>query len=257
VLRERLGGDARERQEEAGGALQAHLGAPAGADLEDGAVLGGGLVAEVGDERRDVLGLEAIDELLGHDGGGHARAGDGRDGVDKDVALGALLGERRGEADERHFGGRVVGLAKVAVEAGGRGGVDDAAKALIAHEREGGARDGVGALDVNVVNEIPVTVGHAVEGDVAQNAGVVDDDVDAPKGVDGSLHDFGAVQHRVVVGHSRAAQCANLVHHLVGGARRAAFVAFRVAAQVVHNHFGATTREFKRMRSTQSTASAY
>ena len=47
----------------------------------------------------------------------HARPGDGRDGIDLDVVLGALDAERLHEADQRHLGRAIVGLPEVAVEA--------------------------------------------------------------------------------------------------------------------------------------------
>lgn len=56
----------------------------------------------------------------GHDGLSEARAGRGRDGVAVDVVLLALDGQRVGQAQHAQLGGAVVGLAKVAVDAGGR-----------------------------------------------------------------------------------------------------------------------------------------
>jgi hypothetical protein len=78
---------------------------------------------------------------LGQDRLGQARAGDRRDRVDADVVLAALGGEREAEAGEAELGGAVVGLAEVAVDAGGRGGEEDAAVALLAHPRPRGVGD--------------------------------------------------------------------------------------------------------------------
>jgi hypothetical protein len=56
------------------------------------------------------------------------------------------------------------------------------------------------------VDEVPVLVGHLREGDVAEDAGVVDDDVDAAEGVERGLDDLVAVLDGVVVGDGLAAR---------------------------------------------------
>lgn len=60
-------------------------------------------------------------------------------------------------------------------------------------------------------NQVPVLVLHVLEADVAQDAGVVDQDVDAPKGLDGRLDDLVAVLDAVVVGDGLAACGLDLV----------------------------------------------
>jgi hypothetical protein len=102
----------------------------AAADREDASGLRARLGGEVADQRRDVLGLERLEQLRRHDVLGHARRGDRGDHVGGDPVLGALDGQRAGQADEAELGRRVVGLAEVAVEAGARRRVDDAAVVL-------------------------------------------------------------------------------------------------------------------------------
>jgi hypothetical protein len=70
---------------------------------------------------------------------------------------------------------------------------------------------------VHVVDEIPVRLLHVLEADVAQDAGIVDEDVDAPKRVNGRLDDGLALLDRVVVGDGLASSGADLVDDLVGG----------------------------------------
>jgi hypothetical protein len=74
-------------------------------------------------------------------------------------------------------------------------------------------------LDVDVVDEIPVRLLHVLEADIAQDAGIVDEHIDAPKGIDGRLDDGLSILHRVVVGDRFAACGADLVDDLVGGLR--------------------------------------
>lgn len=47
----------------------------------------------------------------------HVRSSRGSHRIDDDVVLGALAGDGLGEADDAAFGGGVVGLAEVAVDA--------------------------------------------------------------------------------------------------------------------------------------------
>ena len=130
------------------------------------------------------------------------------DGVGLDVVLGALDGEHPGEPDEAHLGGAVVGLAEVAEDARRRRGRHDPPVALLAHVLPRRLGDVEGALQVDVDDRVEQVGRHVVERLVAQDAGVVDDDVDAAEGVDRRLHDRRAALgggHRVGVGDRLAA----------------------------------------------------
>src|SRR5690348_16390023 len=87
---------------------------------------------------------------------------------------------------------------------------------------------------------IPIDRTHAVEDAVPQDAGVIDDAVDAAKVVDRRLDDaFGSLRigDAVAVGDRRAAGFADLSHDLVGHAFIAA-VTLRRTAQVVDDDLG-------------------
>jgi hypothetical protein len=58
--------------------------------------------------------------------------------------------------------------------------------------------DAEGSDHVDAEDEIPVGIGHLREAGVAQDAGVVDDDIDAPERINGGLDDGGAVFDRVI-----------------------------------------------------------
>ena len=58
---------------------------------------------------------------------------------------------------------------------------------------------------MDIDDEVPVLVGHVLEGDVAEDTSVVDEDVDAAVVVDCGLDDLLALGDRVVVGDGLAA----------------------------------------------------
>ncbi len=97
---------------------------------------------------------------------------------------------------------------------------------------------------------------HLVERDVAQDAGVVDDDVDAAARVDRGLDDLVAVLDGVVVGDGLAAGGLDLLDDLVGGGRRALPVAGAAAAEVVDDDLGAARGEQQRVRAAEAVAGA-
>jgi hypothetical protein len=70
---------------------------------------------------------------------------------------------------------------------------------------------------MNLEDQVPVSLLHVLEADISQDAGVVDEDIDAAKGIDGSLDDGFAILDRIVVGDGLAACRADLVDDLVGG----------------------------------------
>ena len=61
---------------------------------------------------------------------------------------------------------------------------------------------------------------HVLEADVAQNAGIVDEDVDSAKGLDGGLDNPVTILNRVVVCYGLAAGRCDLLDDLVGGLGR-------------------------------------
>ncbi len=90
---------------------------------------------------------------------------------------------------------------------------------------------------MDAVDLLPVVIGHLLEADVAQDAGVVDDDVEAAEGVESGLDKARAVFDRVVVGDGLAAGGLNLGYDAVGG-RRARALTVHTAAQVVDDDAG-------------------
>src|SRR6185437_1295152 len=88
-------------------------------------------------------------------------------------------------------------------------------------------------------HHLPVDRRHAVEDAVAQDAGIVDDAIDAAEGIERGLDDAlgaGRLGHAVGIGDGGAAGGADLVHHLL--CRAGVGIAFAVgaAAKVVDHH---------------------
>jgi hypothetical protein len=73
---------------------------------------------------------------------------------------------------------------------------------------------------VNLVDEVPVRLLHVLEADIAQDARIVDEHIDATEGIDGRLDDGFTVLDRVVVGDCLAACRANDFDDFVGGLSR-------------------------------------
>jgi predicted exporter len=212
--------------------------------------------AEVRDEGGDVLRCQLLEHVRRHDRLGHAALGDGRDDVALDVVLGAFVGQRLRQADDAQLGRAVVGLPKVAVQARRARRVNDASVAVFAQQRPRGPGHVHGAGQVDRQHLGPVLLRHLHEGHVAQDAGVVDDDVELAEGFlrlgDDLLGAFPGV-HAVVVGHGLTARRLDLVDDLVGRCAATAAGAVHRATEIVDHHLGTTFGQQERVGSAQAT----
>ena len=86
---------------------------------------------------------------------------------------------------------------------------------------------------------------------IAEDTGVVDNNVDPAERVDGRFDDAVAELHAVVVRDSGTAIGTNLVHDLVSGTLVAA-ITMRRAAQIVHHDLCAAAAEEQRVRAAQA-----
>jgi len=115
---------------------------------------------------------------------------------------------------------RVVGLAKGPKEARRRRGADQPSVLLLPEVRPCRPRALVCAKHVDFVDEVPVRLLHVLETDIAQDARIVDEHIDATKGIDGRLDDGFTVLDRVVVGNCLTACGADHFDNFVGGLSR-------------------------------------
>lgn len=66
-------------------------------------------------------------------------------------------------------------------------------------------------------DQVPVGVLHVLEADVSENSGIVDQDVDSAKGLDGRVDDLVTVLDRVVVGDGLASGSLDLLDYYIRG----------------------------------------
>lgn len=114
---------------------------------------------------------------------------------------------------------RIVGLAKIAKKSRARRRVEDATVSLFPEIRPGSFRTLPRASDMDGHDQIPVMVRHVLEADVTEDAGIVDQDVDAAEVLNGRLNDLVAVDDIVVVSHCPTARRDDLSDDLVGKLR--------------------------------------
>ncbi len=186
----------------------------------------GAIRGEIDHERRDLLRrhlLEALDAALfllglGRDRIDHARPGERRDAVRAHLEALHVERDRARQPDDAELRRHVVGLAEIADQRRGRGHVHEGAGILLAEMRGAGAAHVEGAVEMDVEHVLPVRVAHPVEDRVAQDAGIVDQDVDAAEGVERGLDDrLGVLRlgDRERRGDRLAAGLLDLVDHLL------------------------------------------
>ncbi|KAG9533311.1 multifunctional beta-oxidation protein-like protein, partial [Aureobasidium melanogenum] len=175
--------------------LPASLCSPTGTDLvkSTSARLRHHVRAQKHDKRCNIVRLEGLDHLLGHDGTGHVCTSIWCNGVDQDVILLTFSSKSSGETKDTALGGGVVGLAEVTVDTTGAGSVDDSAVLLLQEVRPCSLGNLVGSSQVNIQNLIKLLVVHVGKGLVAEDTCVVDNDVNATISINGGLDDCIAI----------------------------------------------------------------
>ncbi len=114
------------------------------------------------------------------------------------------------------YGSGVVGLAEVAVDTTSRGSVNDTAILLLEEVGPSSLGDLVGTAQVNVEDGVPEAVVHVGKGLVAEDTGVVDNDVDAAESINSGLDNDLAVLGRSLDTDSLAAGLLDLLNNSVG-----------------------------------------
>jgi len=101
-------------------------------------------------------------------------------------------------------------------------------------------------------NQIPVRLGHLGKADIAQDAGVIDNDIHRAKGIQCGLDDTLAMFNRVIIGDCFTAECLDLFHHLVGS-RRGLAAPGSGTTEIIHYYLCTETAEQQGMGTTQTT----
>src|SRR5438552_3643188 len=116
-----------------------------------------------------------------------------------------------------------------------------------------------GALQVHGHHRVPVLLRHVEDHPVAQDAGVVDHDVELAEGVERALDDaLGGLEvgHAVAVRDRLAAPLLDLGDHLLGGRGRRRPGAVEVRAEIVHDDLCAVPGEEQRLLAADASARA-
>ena len=185
--------------------------------------------------------------------GDDARRRGGRDHIRPDPVLGAFERDHARQSRDARLRRRVVRLVGQPEEAGARRREHEAAVALVAHDAERRLAHVERAEEVGAEHPHQLLVRHLSERLVAQDAGVVHHDVEAPELTDGGVDDRRAtvgVGDRLVRGDRPSSRGRDLVDHRVGGAGGSAGAVDR-AAQVVHDDRRAAPPELERVRPAQ------
>jgi hypothetical protein len=66
-------------------------------------------------------------------------------------------------------------------------------------------------------NQIPVLISHILEGDVSQDTGIIEQDIDSAVVLDRGIDDAVAILNAVVVGYRFTACCSDFVHDDICG----------------------------------------
>lgn len=70
---------------------------------------------------------------------------------------------------------------------------------------------------MDLEDQIPVLVLDVLEADIAQDAGVVNEDVDATECLDGRVDDLVAILDGIIVGNCLATILLDLINYYIGG----------------------------------------
>ena len=177
------------------------------------------------------------------------------DAVALHPVAGQLLGADLAEGGDPGLGRAVVGLPRVGEQPRRRRRVHEVARlrdaglVLLPPVGRRPAGRGEVALEVDVDDGVPLLLGHVDDDSIAQDAGVVDEDVEVAEGLDGRVHEaLRALPRRdaVAVRDGLPAHGDDLVRHLLG---RGAVAAGAVggAAEVVHDDLRSLPGEQQRV----------
>src|SRR4029077_9560514 len=99
----------------------------------------------------------------------------GADDADADAVVAKIFRHATGKTDDAPFRGAIDAAAGEGVFAGERADIDDVAGAAADHGGHDGARNKEDALQIGVVNAVPISFGLFVSGAEEADPGVIDE----------------------------------------------------------------------------------
>ena len=214
---------------------------------------------EIKQSRRDRFRRENGEHFGRHQSLGHPRGGRRCEAVHSNVVLRAFDGKRLHQTHQRHLGGTVVGLPKIAIQTGRRGGHHDAPVLLRTHDVPHRLGANGCTHQMHVKHQTKIAQCHFAEAFVAQNARVVNQNIDAAPRVNRSSNHGGNgdfISHRSVIGNSRSTCGTYLIDHPIGGGQRSIASPRCGEAKIIDYDFRATRGECERVLSAEAAASA-
>ena len=200
-------------------ALPPRLALPSTTDFVQPArrVRSGDLVgAQSGDQRGNVVRLERLHHLLRHDRPRHGGASIRRDGVDEDVVFLTLQRQRPRQSQDRTLRSRIIRLSEIAINTARASRINHTSILLLQEMRPRSFCALERAAGVGGHDWVPEIGGHVRKGLVAEDAGVVDEDVHGAEGVDGGFDDSVAIFAAVLGGDGFASCLFDLGDDVVG-----------------------------------------
>ena len=152
-----------------------------------------------------------VHQLLRNVGGHLCLDESGTNHVDPDISCGEFFGAALGESYDAGFGGGIVGLFVVAGDSYYGTHIDYGAESLFPHHGLDGLGHGEDAAEVHLYHTGELFLGHALDGRVIGDAGVVDQDVYMAEIVEDVFDKLGGLLHVGDVGDVASCLAAELV----------------------------------------------
>ena len=208
------------------------------------------LADKIDQPRRNAFHRHQLERLFRDQAFGHAGARGGGERVDADIVLRPFQMQHIHEANQAHLGRAIIGLAEIAVNARRRAGHHHAAIIGLAHDLPHRLGTGRRAHQMHVHDRLEILERHLGEALVAQDSGIVDEDIDPAPRLHGAVHhvgDFIGPGHVGAMGDRLAAVLRDLVDDRLRRTDRAARAVHR-PAQIIDHDFRAARSQCQRMR---------
>lgn len=131
-------------------------------------------------------------------------------------------------------------------------GVDDTTELLLAEDGPSSLEDLVGTINVDLEDQVPLLIGHTGKGNILQDTGVVDDNINATEGLHGGLDNLLTIENRVVVGDGLSTGGTDLLDDNIGSTGRGSLAGVG-SAKIVDDDRGTAGTESQSVGASEST----